>query len=150
LLSDFEIVFMIQRIQTLYLSVAILLVIVVFLISSVIEFQIKGELSTVKSSFIFIVLSFTFILSAVLAILYFKKIKKQLQFAKLSIIFSLFLVIYLVVIKFLGDRIYGFEASTIKLDLGFYLILVTLPLSFLAYSGVKRDKNLLDSLDRLR
>ena len=141
---------MIQRIQTLYWSVAILLVIVVFLISNVIEFQIKSEVSSVKSSFIFIVLSLVFILSAVLAILNFKKIKKQLQFAKLSIIFSLFLVVYLVLIKFIGHNIYGFEISTIKLDVGFYLILVTLPLSFLAYSGVKRDKNLLDSLDRLR
>jgi cytochrome bd-type quinol oxidase subunit 2 len=141
---------MIQRIQTLYWSVAILLVIVVFLISNVIEFQIKGEVSSVKSSFIFIVLSLVFILSAVLAILNFKKIKKQLQFAKLSIIFSLFLGIYLVFIKFLAHKIYGIETSTIKLDIGFYLTLVTLPLSFLAYSGVKRDKNLLDSLDRLR
>ena len=141
---------MIQRIQTLYWSVAILLVIVVFLISNVIEFQIKGEVSSVKSSFIFIVLSLIFILSAVLAILNFKKIKKQLQFAKLTIIFSLFLAVYLVLIKFVGHNIYGFEISTIKLDIGFYLILVTLPLSFLAYSGVKRDKNLLDSLDRLR
>ena len=141
---------MIQRIQTLYWSVAILLVIVVFLISNVIEFQIKGEVSSVKSSFIFIVLSLIFILSAVLSILNFKKIKKQLQFAKLSIIFSLFLVVYLVLIKFIGHNIYGFEISTIKLDVGFYLILVTIPLSFLAYSGVKRDKNLLDSLDRLR
>ena len=141
---------MIQRIQTLYWSVAILLVIVVFLISNVIEFQIKGEVSSVKSSFIFIVLSLIFILSAVLAILNFKKIKKQLQFAKLTIIFSFLLVVYLVLIKFIGHNIYGFEISTIKLDVGFYLILVTLPLSFLAYSGVKRDKNLLDSLDRLR
>ena len=141
---------MIQRIQTLYWSVAILLVIVVFLISNVIEFQIKGEVSSVKSSFIFIVLSLVFILSAVLAILNFKKIKKQLQFAKLTIIFSLFLAVYLVLIKFVGHNIYGFEISTIKLDVGFYLILVTIPLSFLAYSGVKRDKNLLDSLDRLR
>ena len=141
---------MIQRIQTLYWSVAILLVIVVFLISNVIEFQIKGEVSSVKSSFIFILLSLIFILSAVLSILNFKKIKKQLQFAKLTIIFSLFLGIYLVFIKFLAHKIYGFETSTIKLDIGFYLTLVTLPLSFLAYSGVKRDKNLLDSLDRLR
>lgn len=141
---------MIQRIQTLYWSVAILLIIVVFLISNVIEFQIKSEVTSVKSSFIFIVLSLVFILSAVLAILNFKKIKKQLQFAKLSIIFSLFLGIYLVFIKFLAHKIYGIETSTIKLDIGFYLTLVTLPLSFLAYSGVKRDKNLLDSLDRLR
>ena len=141
---------MIQRIQTLYWSVAILLVIVVFLISNVIEFQIKGEVSSVKSSFIFIVLSLIFILGAVLSILNFKKIKKQLQFAKLTIIFSLLLAVYLFLIKFLGHNIYGFEKSTIKLDVGFYLILVTLPLSFLAYSGVKRDKNLLDSLDRLR
>ena len=141
---------MIQRIQTLYWSVAILLVIVVFLISNVIEFQIKGEVSSVKSSFIFIVLSLIFILGAVLSILNFKKIKKQLQFAKLTIFFSLLLAVYLFLIKFLGNNIYGFEMSTIKLDVGFYLILVTLPLSFLAYSGVKRDKNLLDSLDRLR
>jgi uncharacterized membrane protein YozB (DUF420 family) len=128
---------MIQRIQTLYCSIAILLVIVVFLISNVIEFQIKGEVSSVKSSFIFIVLSLIFILSAVLSILNFKKIKKQLQFAKLTIIFSLFLAVYLVLIKFVGHNIYGFEISTIKLD--YYLS--SGPFSVFPYFRISGDSN---------
>ena len=60
------------------------------------------------------------------------------------------LIIYLLTIRFFGYKILFFNPLTLKTDIGFYLILITFPLSFLAYSGVKRDKSLLDSLDRLR
>ena len=141
---------MIQRIQTLYWTVAILLVILVFLVSDVMVYQLEGENFSFKSGVMFIFFSITFILSVLLAIINFKKVKKQLQLAKISFVINGLLIIYLLTIRFFGQKILFFNPLTLKTDIGFYLILITFPLSFLAYSGVKRDKSLLDSLDRLR
>ena len=141
---------MIQRIQTLYWTVAILLVILVFLVSDVMVYQLEGENFSFKSGVMFIFFSITFILSVLLAIINFKKVKKQLQLAKISLVINGLLIIYLLTIRFFGNKILFFNPLTLKTDIGFYLILITFPLSFLAYSGVKRDKSLLDSLDRLR
>ncbi len=141
---------MIQRIQTLYWTVAILLVVLVFLVSDVMVYQLEGENFSFKSGVMFIFFSITFILSVLLAIINFKKVKKQLQLAKISFVINGLLIIYLLTIRFFGQKILFFNPLTLKTDIGFYLILITFPLSFLAYSGVKRDKSLLDSLDRLR
>lgn len=141
---------MIQRIQTLYWTVAILLVILVFLVSDVMVYQLEGENFSFKSGVMFIFFSITFTLSVLLAIINFKKVKKQLQLAKISLVINGLLIIYLLTIRFFGNKILFFNPLTLKTDIGFYLILITFPLSFLAYSGVKRDKSLLDSLDRLR
>ncbi len=141
---------MIQRIQTLYWTVAILLVILVFLVSDVMVYQLEGENFSFKSGVMFIFFSITFTLSVLLAIINFKKVKKQLQLAKISLVINGLLIIYLLTIRFFGQNILFFNPLTLKTDIGFYLIIITFPLSFLAYSGVKRDKSLLDSLDRLR
>ncbi len=141
---------MIQRIQTLYWTVAILLVVLVFLVSDVMVYQLEGEKFSIKSGVMFIFFSITFILSVLLAIINFKKVKKQLQLAKISLVINGLLIIYLLTIRFFGHKILFFNSLTLKTEIGFYLILITFPLSFLAYSGVKRDKSLLDSLDRLR
>ncbi len=141
---------MIQRIQTLYWTVAILLVVLVFLVSDVMVYQLEGEKFSFKSGVMFIFFSITFTLSVLLAIINFKKVKKQLQLAKISLVINGLLIIYLLTIRFFGQNILFFNPLTLKTDIGFYLIIITFPLSFLAYSGVKRDKSLLDSLDRLR
>lgn len=141
---------MIQRLQTLYWALSIVLVIVVFLVFDILSYQVDNIKYTLKSSFFFYFLATLFIFSAFYALVNFKKLKLQLTISKLTIVFSLFLVTYLFVVKFLGQGILRFNPKLIKTDLGFLLVVLTLPLSFLAYSGVKRDKNLLDSLDRLR
>jgi len=141
---------MIQRLQTLYWSLAIVLVIVIFFVFDILSYQVENVIYSLKSSFFFYSLATLFILSALFALVNFKKLKLQLLISKLTIAMSLVMVIYIFIIKFIGQDILGFNPNSIKSDLGFYLVLLTLPLSFLAYSGVKRDKNLLDSLDRLR
>ena len=141
---------MIQRLQTLYWSLAIVLVIVIFFVFDILSYQVENVIYYLKSSFFFYSLATLFILSALFALVNFKKLKLQLLISKLTIAMSLVMVIYIFIIKFIGQDILGFNPNSIKSDLGFYLVLLTLPLSFLAYSGVKRDKNLLDSLYRLR
>jgi len=141
---------MIQRLQTLYWSLAIVLVILIFFVFDILSYQVENVTYSLKSSFFFYSLATLFLLSALFALVNFKKLKLQLLISKLTIVLSLFMVVHIFVIKFAGQDILGFNPKSLKSDLGFYLVLLTLPLSFLAYSGVKRDKNLLDSLDRLR
>ena len=42
------------------------------------------------------------------------------------------------------------ETASREMGLGFLLFVVGFPFTFLANTGIKRDKKLLDSLDRLR
>ncbi|MFK7784566.1 MAG: DUF4293 family protein [Crocinitomicaceae bacterium] len=51
---------------------------------------------------------------------------------------------------FFGDNLIEGEELKRELGLGFYLFVVGLPFSFLANVGIKRDKRLLDSIDRIR
>ena len=111
---------MIQRIQTLYWTVAILLVVLVFLVSDVMVYQLEGENFSFKSGVMFIFFSITFILSVLLAIINFKKVKKQLQLAKISFVINGLLIIYLLTIRFFGQKILFFNPLTLKTDIGFY------------------------------
>ena len=42
------------------------------------------------------------------------------------------------------------SAVGIQLGLGYYICVVGLPLTYFAFKGVKKDKEILESLDRLR
>lgn len=141
---------MIQRIQTLYWSLAIFLICISFFLTDIISYESGKEILVVKSNILFILFYGCFVVSTIIAVINYKKIKLQLKISKLVIFINILLVLFLVAVRFIGDKFIGCEASTIKEDIGFYICLLSLPLSFLAYSGVKRDKNLLDSLDRLR
>lgn len=141
---------MIQRIQTLYWSLAIFLICISFFLTDIISYESGKEILVVKSNILFILFYGCFVVSTIIAVINYKKIKSQLKISKLVIFINILLVLFLVAVRFIGDKFIGCEASTIKEDIGFYICLLSLPLSFLAYSGVKRDQNLLDSLDRLR
>jgi hypothetical protein len=49
-----------------------------------------------------------------------------------------------------GDRLLDVSSSSREMGVGYYLFIAGFPFSFLANIGIKRDKKLLDSLDRLR
>ena len=49
-----------------------------------------------------------------------------------------------------GDSMISVETTKREMGLGYLLFLCGFPFTFLANIGIKRDKNLLDSLDRLR
>ena len=56
----------------------------------------------------------------------------------------------LLIYSSLGKGMYFEDGATQELGLGYLFFIAGLPFSFLALIGVKKDKNLLDSLDRLR
>jgi len=49
-----------------------------------------------------------------------------------------------------GSKMIGKEDMIREMGLGFFLFVAGFPFTFLANIGIKRDKQLLDSLDRLR
>ena len=49
-----------------------------------------------------------------------------------------------------GDRLIDVETTSRENGLGLFLFVAGFPFTFLANTGIKRDKELISSLDRLR
>ncbi len=95
---------------------------------------------------------FYFVIALVLfnyfAMMNYKNLKRQFHLARLAL---LIYVVGLLSVLILGSL--GFlvdNATSIKLGWGYYLSVIGLPLSYFAFKGVKKDKEILESLDRLR
>ena len=74
---------------------------------------------------------------------------------QLKMIRRLFLIYLLLIISFLCFSIYGSKVinesdATTSIGIGFIFFIIPFPFIFLAQIGIKRDKKLLDSLNRLR
>lgn len=150
---------MIQRIQSVYLAVAIILLSAVTAGVRIASFMIEeGELKL--SSFgLFLkmegsdeyladfsmplyIVGILYVLLLVMTLLSYKKLKFQLSLAKLSFYVSLVLAAAVIATSFLfGSIAYG---------VGSYFIFISVPLIYLALRGVKKDKSLIDSVDRIR
>jgi len=96
---------------------------------------------------------------AIITLFGYKNIKKQLRMAR----FTMFLTfIYVLLIMFLSYFTLGMLKPYIdeipleelivarRLQFGFYIAVALFPLMFLAQLGIKKDLNLIKSLDRLR
>jgi len=96
---------------------------------------------------------------AIFTLFGYKNLKRQLRLARFTFFLSF---VYVALIMFLAYFTLGFikpyinelplEDFTVErqLKLGFYLACALFPLAFLAQLGIKRDRNLIKSLDRLR
>jgi hypothetical protein len=155
---------MLQRIQTVYWVLTVLCLggilsgvdLVIFQkdqsifnlsIYSLKHFDLNGELINQSMSYNFII-----ILIDLLLILYtifqFKNLKKQLNLSKWIMYFNL-LVSFLIVLFSYSGMIVS-NPSSIHLNFWVALLFVGFIFSVLAYLGVKKDKSLLDSVDRIR
>jgi amino acid transporter len=157
---------MIQRIQSLYLLLSVVFLTIVSFGSSIIAFEAKNGYYTLSSygiqefdktnkvvgfsSFPLFISIIVLVLLCLLTIFSYKNLKQQLKFGRLTFYIYLLLVIALVIISFFGKPIIGEEIVSKRVGLGFFLFVAGLPFVFLANIGIKRDKNLLDSLNRLR
>jgi len=90
-------------------------------------------------------------------ILLYKKRKRQLLFARLNLIIHILVVIGVYAFYYLGisaiKNVLPETADltiTFAMELGFYLLLATIPFLLLAIRGIKNDENLVKSLERLR
>jgi len=78
----------------------------------------------------------------------FKKLKLQLKIVQMT--FVLYLLFTLGVTALFLFKLMPNVPESVSLELGYYLLVLGLPFTYLGMRGIKRDKNLLDSLNRLR
>ncbi|NBV09488.1 MAG: DUF4293 family protein [Flavobacteriia bacterium] len=160
---------MFQRIQSVYFILSTLLFIVLLggldflkFHESSMEYHIvdlygrssyyysKGSFQLISNEFIPLVVPVLgMILLLVSTMVSFKKIKRQLSLARLTFLVNTFLVVVFVIWSTLLF-VQGNANASNHIQLGFYVAVTTLPLTFFGYKGVLRDKTLLDSINRLR
>lgn len=160
---------MIQRIQTVYLAIAMILLSIVATGSEVFRFvgekvyykfnsfgierfqnafpNGKSEIINSYPMYISLILLVMFLFVTLMA---YKNLKRQLKLVRTAFYIYLLMVIGLVVFSSVGLDSLTIEPLKRELGLGFFLFIAGLPFVFLANLSIKRDKKLIDSLNRLR
>lgn len=140
-----NIVYMIQRIQSLYLLFVIVAVLAfLFLPYGGISLDKEVVILNAKNDIIFIVMSAIISIVALVAIFLFKNRKLQLNVVMTNVVLS-FVVIGIVVFKLIN---FGFANYTFGAGIIFPIFILFFNL--LAYNGIKSDERLVKSMDRLR
>lgn len=157
---------MIQRIQTLYLAIIILLVSIVstgtslfsfisetskFTFSSfgITEYSLDGKFIQTETFPIFVG-TIALVLLSFLCLMSYKNINRQFKLGRLVFFIYFLSLLSIFLLSVFGDRLLDVSSSSREMGVGYYLFIAGFPFSFLANIGIKRDKKLLDSLDRLR
>lgn len=158
---------MIQRIQTVYLAVAIILLTIVTFGTTLFSFVnettrysfnsygiMKYDLSSnhlvSQQSFPFYLGTIALILLCFITLMSYKNLERQFKLGRTVFFLYFVMLMSVVLLSVLGDGMLEAETTGREMGLGFFLFVVGFPFTFLANTGIKRDKKLLDSLDRLR
>ena len=158
---------MVQRVQTLYLAIMIILLSIVtfgntlfsfvnessrFEFSSygVVEYTVLNNEIASNQYFPFFIGTISLILIAFIALMSFKNVDRQFKLGRMVFYIYFVMLISVIVLATFGDLMLDVEMHRREMGLGFFLFAAGFPFSFLANTGIKRDKKLLDSLDRLR
>ena len=157
---------MIQRIQSIFLlSTIVVLAILSFgtpLMSfqsldsnyvlsatSLKQFNFDGAL--VKSDSIpFYIVSLGLIVLTFFSMILYKNLKRQLSLVRLTTLLYFIAGVALGFMPFLGKYFTGQEEHTSSFSFGFYLFISGFILLLLASAGIKKDKKLIESVDRIR
>jgi len=78
----------------------------------------------------------------------FKKLGLQLKLIKFTFLFYLLFVVGITALFLF--KLMPNVPDSVSFGLGYYLLILGLPFTYLGLRGIMRDKNLLDSLNRLR
>ena len=158
---------MIQRIQTIYLLISITCLsilafgkttIIIFFGTTMERFQlteygIANQEQTPSSSafnlplYIFF---FALITLLVFGLFSFKNLKRQSLLIKISIALYLLLIGIVTIIYFFNDLKIDNVQLNAQFTTGFFILCIGFPANILANNGIKRDKKMIDSLNRLR
>lgn len=101
-------------------------------------------------SFPLYIASIVIVLLMTYTILSYKKLKLQLQLARVSMLLYLLFILYICIVPFINAEINKGVAVDFTMMIGFYVAVFGFPFAYLAQSAIKRDKKLIDSLNRLR
>ncbi|MCH2224072.1 MAG: DUF4293 domain-containing protein [Crocinitomicaceae bacterium] len=158
---------MIQRIQTVYLAIAIILLSIVtfgveivsftndtsrFTFSSygITEYPIDSETVVSHHTFPIFISTIGLIMLCFICIMSYKNLKRQYKLGRTIFGLYFLFVVGIILLTIMGDKLIGTETSAREMGVGFILFVAGFPFTFLANTGIKRDKRLLSSLDRLR
>ena len=158
---------MIQRIQSVYLFItsALLLFatlsenwftfindskIAVFNATGVDVLDVKTNTIQEHTSYPFYIITVLLFVLSLATLFSYKKIKIQLKIGRLNFVLYLLAIIGLTVIAMAGNSLVSGEFGSRELGLGYFALLIGFPLVFMANLGIKRDKKLVDSLNRIR
>jgi amino acid transporter len=157
---------MIQRVQSIYYALAMICVSIASFGANIYVFQGSetryefnafgiSEFTTsdnvdALSPMPYYIVGICLILLAFIALMSYKNHKRQLAVGRLTLFVYFVLVILTLLGSFLGHYLTEEETLSRNLGAGFFFFIAGFPFIFLGNIGVKRDKNLLESLDRLR
>lgn len=157
---------MIQRIQTIHFTVALILVTIPFLGTSLVDFNaetiqanitvyanelvVRGE-STILFSNSFWIVESVISLVLLLTIFSFKNRKRQVLFGWITFSLQLFTCAWMIATALYVQDEYD-QLKTITLELGssFYAFASSFLFIFFGIRGVRKDQSLVDSFNRLR
>lgn len=109
--------------------------------------QPLGETENVQGSILFY-LVIALVLFNYFAMMNYKNLKRQFRLSRMALLVYLVGLLSILIIGSLGFLVEN--ATSIQLGWGYYLSVIGLPLSYFAFKGIKKDKEILESLDRLR
>lgn len=158
---------MIQRVQTLYLTIMIILLSIVTFGSTLFsfmnersrfEFNSYGIVEYTKSdrhivsteNFPFFIGTIALILIGFLTLMSYKKLDRQFKLGRMTFYIYFVMLISVITLAIFGGSILSVDTGRREMGIGFFLFVAGFPFSFLSNTGIKRDKKLLESLDRLR
>jgi peptidoglycan/LPS O-acetylase OafA/YrhL len=131
---------MIQRIQSVWLLLAALVMITIFFLPI---YLLNGRPESMQNDYIGMILAALSVILSIYTIFRFKNRKAQLSFVWLNILLTIGLLAWILV------RINNM-IGTGGYRLGAFVPVAVLILLFMARSGIRKDDKLLKSLDRLR
>ncbi len=157
---------MIQRIQSIFLLSTIVLLIILSFGTPLLNFQTtdfnyilnatalkKVSLDGVviqSDSIPFYFISLVLIVLTFFSMILYKNLKRQLSVLRLTILLYFIALVALGFTLFLGKYFTGEEEQSVSISLGFYLFIIGFIFLLFASSGIKKDKKLIESVDRIR
>ncbi len=158
---------MIQRIQTIYLLLVVIITSVVTLTLTFADIHIQqgvyhlspfglaydSLVFTKKQSFIgfpFYLVFIFYLLLVIRTMLTFKDLYLQSRLSLYSLVGSVLIFISVLVLPYLISFLFISEPANVSYNLGCYVLFILIPFTLLAHKKIKEDKALIDSVDRIR
>lgn len=113
------------------------------------KFNLKNEVIESTPNYFYII-DILMILLTFNTLMKYKNLSQQLKWARNISFMYLTMVIALVIFAAIGNKYFFDGLGTRELGAGFSILVISFPFSYLAQLAIKRDKKLLDSLNRLR
>ncbi|HRO76620.1 MAG TPA: DUF4293 family protein [Crocinitomicaceae bacterium] len=158
---------MIQRIQTVYFLVATIILVYFSAGAPIVEYagndlvyllksnqliaQTASQEVAESSSKYFFIGAIVLVLWTLYVVISFRNLKKQLTAARIGSLLYLAYLLIIVLTYFIGSSLTENNSiSSAHFKLGTYLLIVGYVLYQLGIYGIKKDKKLIDSVDRIR